>query len=178
MISIYLSIEREISDYYLLVSMPYVITSSACGQNLVICFQWREYKKTGRMSLGDHVREELCLQSRFSDLLCYCKMLCEQAPMTRNGGRPPTRSSWRSDPSVPQHGETDPSQQLAKWARKRVLLSGALKRAHGREPQRLWDNLCSLSNWLKWKLLSPVWLFETPWTIQSMEFSRPEYWSG
>ena len=23
-----------------------------------------------------------------------------------------------------------------------------------------------------------VWLFATPWTIQSMEFSRPEYWSG
>ena len=30
---------------------------------------------------------------------------------------------------------------------------------------------------LKWKLLSPVWLFVTPGTIQSMEFSRPEYWS-
>ena len=30
----------------------------------------------------------------------------------------------------------------------------------------------------KWKLLSRVWLFATPWTIQSMEFSRPEYWSG
>ena len=30
----------------------------------------------------------------------------------------------------------------------------------------------------KWKLLSYVQLFETPWTIQSMEFSRPEYWSG
>ena len=29
----------------------------------------------------------------------------------------------------------------------------------------------------KWKLLSCVWLFATPWTIQSMEFSRPEYWS-
>ena len=29
----------------------------------------------------------------------------------------------------------------------------------------------------KWKLLSCVWLFVTPWTIQSMEFSRPEYWS-
>ena len=26
----------------------------------------------------------------------------------------------------------------------------------------------------KWKLLSCVWLFLTPWTIQSMEFSRPE----
>ena len=29
-----------------------------------------------------------------------------------------------------------------------------------------------------WKLLSHVWLCETPWTIQSTEFSRPEYWSG
>ena len=27
----------------------------------------------------------------------------------------------------------------------------------------------------KWKPLSHVWLFATPWTIQSMEFSRPEY---
>ena len=31
---------------------------------------------------------------------------------------------------------------------------------------------------LKWKLLSRVWLFVTPWTTQSVEFSRPEYWSG
>jgi len=30
----------------------------------------------------------------------------------------------------------------------------------------------------KWKSLSRVWLFATPWTIQSIEFSRPEYWSG
>ena len=29
----------------------------------------------------------------------------------------------------------------------------------------------------KWKLLSRVWLFATPWTIQSMAFSRPQYWS-
>ena len=32
--------------------------------------------------------------------------------------------------------------------------------------------------YLKWKPLSRVRLFVTPWTIQSMEFSRPEYWSG
>ena len=32
-------------------------------------------------------------------------------------------------------------------------------------------------NW-KWKWLCCVWLFATPWTIQSMEFPRPEYWSG
>ena len=30
----------------------------------------------------------------------------------------------------------------------------------------------------KWKLLSCLRLFATLWTIQSMEFSRPEYWSG
>ena len=28
-----------------------------------------------------------------------------------------------------------------------------------------------------WKLFSPVRLFATPWTVQFMEFSRPEYWS-
>ena len=28
------------------------------------------------------------------------------------------------------------------------------------------------------QILSRIQLFETPWTIQSMEFSRPEYWSG
>ena len=28
------------------------------------------------------------------------------------------------------------------------------------------------------KCLSHVWLFVTPWTTQSAEFSRPEYWSG
>ena len=33
------------------------------------------------------------------------------------------------------------------------------------------------SQW-KWKSLSHVQLSATPWTIQSMEFSRPEYWSG
>ena len=31
---------------------------------------------------------------------------------------------------------------------------------------------------MKQKLLSCIWLFATPWTIWSMEFSRPEYWSG
>ena len=31
---------------------------------------------------------------------------------------------------------------------------------------------------VKWKSLSRVQLFVTPWTIQSMDFSRPEYWCG
>ena len=36
---------------------------------------------------------------------------------------------------------------------------------------------CQRYQW-KWKSLSRVWLFATPWTIQPMEFSRPEYCSG
>ena len=32
--------------------------------------------------------------------------------------------------------------------------------------------------WWEWKSLSRVQLFVTLWTIQFMEFSRPEYWSG
>ena len=31
---------------------------------------------------------------------------------------------------------------------------------------------------VKWKSLSRVRLFVTPWTIQSMEFSKPERWSS
>ena len=31
--------------------------------------------------------------------------------------------------------------------------------------------------YVKWKSLYRVRLFSTPWTIQSMEFSRPEHWS-
>ena len=34
-----------------------------------------------------------------------------------------------------------------------------------------------LSHLKVWKSLSCVWLFATPGTIQSTEFSRPEYWS-
>ena len=42
---------------------------------------------------------------------------------------------------------------------------------------KIWSFYRSIWKW-KWKSLSRVWLFETPQTIQSMEFSRPEYWSG
>ena len=46
----------------------------------------------------------------------------------------------------------------------------------------IWNSLRSLLNksafLRKWKLLSHIWLFVTPWTIQAMEYSRPEYWSG
>ena len=46
-----------------------------------------------------------------------------------------------------------------------------------------WKNLFTKLHWQfyckwKWKSLSCVRLFMTPWTVQSMEFFRPEYWSG
>ena len=44
--------------------------------------------------------------------------------------------------------------------------------------QALWYTQYNLHCEVKWKSLSRVWLFATPWTTQSMEFSRPEYWSG
>ena len=39
------------------------------------------------------------------------------------------------------------------------------------------DSLC-IWFMFKWKSLSHVRLFLTPWTTQFMEFSKPEYWSG
>ena len=43
-----------------------------------------------------------------------------------------------------------------------------------------WERSKSEVEWgeVKWKLLSRVWLLATPQTMQSMEFSRSEYWSG
>ena len=41
----------------------------------------------------------------------------------------------------------------------------------------LYSTVNQLWKW-NWKLLSCVQLFVTQWTIQSMELSRPEYWSG
>ena len=40
----------------------------------------------------------------------------------------------------------------------------------------LWQRSSLHWMWGEEKLLSHVWPFVTPWTIQSMEFSRPEYW--
>ena len=44
--------------------------------------------------------------------------------------------------------------------------------------RRLFPGRKSVTKLWKWKSLSRVWLFATAWTTQSMELSRPEYWSG
>ena len=50
-------------------------------------------------------------------------------------------------------------------------------RIESRSPALQADSLSPGKPW-KWKSLSCARLFATPWTIQSTEFSRPEYWSG
>ena len=42
----------------------------------------------------------------------------------------------------------------------------------------LWVNQPNQQGRKEGKFLSHVQLFATPWTIKSIEFSRPEYWNG
>ena len=53
------------------------------------------------------------------------------------------------------------------WAHRLQLTS-----LHALEPV-----LCNKRSEMKWKSLSHVQLFGTSWTVQSIQFSRPEYWS-
>ena len=48
---------------------------------------------------------------------------------------------------------------------------------HSNREGWVWGQGGAWSEW-KWKSISSVQLFATPRTIQSMEFSKPEYWSG
>ena len=57
---------------------------------------------------------------------------------------------------------------IYKWAKIKEENNRTMKEEHKLELKKL----------IKWKSLSRVRLFVTPWTIQSVEFSRPEYWSG
>ena len=61
---------------------------------------------------------------------------------------------------------------FTRWLDTRLCQQGTLE-GHC----RMKDSSSRFWKW-KWQSLSRVWLFATPWTIQSMEFSRQEYWSG
>ena len=109
-------------------------------------------------------------------------------PSTRIGGRNPVLitacEEWAKNmlPNISQaqesrdlpggeNGEGTPHSVL--WGQ--ALANGMPSRVQS--PLSTCSPLTSVPLW-KWKSLSRVWLFVTPWTIQSMEFSRPEYWSG
>ena len=99
------------------------------------------------------------------------------------------RQSWRmSGVSLPRDDDNahnphpiNPLQQsMSSTKSKLTVLFTHLSRVNGsHEIKRcLFPGRKSVTNGGEWKSLSRVWLFATAWTIQSMEFSRPEYWSG
>ena len=78
--------------------------------------------------------------------------------------------------SSTKKGTSGAMSSQAKWAPMQNLLWGQRTKhlsfwhvflGYASEPQEEWVNVAQL-----------VRLFVTPWTIESMEFSRPEYWSG
>ena len=76
-------------------------------------------------------------------------------------------SSWKID----EKKKWKLRQTLFSWAPESlqiVTVDMKLKDACSLEEMKVW----------KWKPLSYVQLFASPWTMQSMEYSRPEYWSG
>ena len=63
------------------------------------------------------------------------------------------------------------------WATEKPWLHSLVNILKVTEPHVLMGLILWYRKW-KWKLLSSVQLFAISWTIQFMEFSRPEYWSG
>ena len=70
---------------------------------------------------------------------------------------------------------------LQSWVETQKKNYNRTQAGRGHEPRATDDrkgNDCFCPGEVKRKSLSCVRLFVTPWTIQSMEFYRPEYWSG
>ena len=61
------------------------------------------------------------------------------------------------------------------WGRKELDMT---ERLNWTEYSIQFYYMCFTQFQFQWKSLSRVRLFASPWTIQSMVFSRPEYWSG
>ena len=75
--------------------------------------------------------------------------------------------------------------KMIRWRSTTLKLGSIPGQQPAQQSQVLKGKIYSLSElefplcWVKvkWKSLSHVRLFATPWTIQFMEFSRPDYWS-
>ena len=75
------------------------------------------------------------------------------------------------------YSEVTTSHQSERSSSKSLQVSNAGEGVETRELSHTVGRKVSWCEW-KWKSLSRVRLFVIPWTIQSMEFSRPQYWSG
>ena len=128
---------------------------------------------------------EICMWSQISLLLVYkpekamaphSRILAWRIPWTEQPGRLQSmgsqriRHEWATNTSLSFHfhGSGTLLVELEKWIRKNSSSSWDVYKL-------LWS-LCVLSRFNR------VWLFATPWTVarqalQSMGFSRQEYWS-
>ena len=72
----------------------------------------------------------------------------------------------------------DQPRQHIKKQRHYFTNKGLSSQSYGFSSSHVWMwELEYKESWSEVKVTHCVWLFVTPWTIQSMEFSRPEYWS-
>ena len=92
---------------------------------------------------------------------------------------PPAESLKQHLPCEGVPHQRPPLGMFPQFTRKSLLLSSTdfLEKSEHLEQQ--FDSIpVRTFLYMKWKSLSRVQLFATSWTIQSMEFSRQEYWSG
>ena len=158
----------------------------------------QELQKTQIQSLGqeDFLKEEMATHSRFNpwveknpwirkqqstpvflpgrfhglkSLVGYSPWGCTESDTTKQMS---TALMWASEPwgnlgsSIPAISQSSGYSHSPGWALRKL---------------QMWKHrILAPDSWseVKWKLLSCVPLFATPWTMQSIEFSRPEYWSG
>ena len=83
---------------------------------------------------------------------------------------------WSASPHITLYHPTH------HWSRLCICLqsqlNNQLRNQNGSStPHRTYNSVMRLK-WSESEESLSVWLFATPWTIQSMEHSRPEYWSG
>ena len=67
-----------------------------------------------------------------------------------------------------------PSELLSLW----IQMLNSFEITQNSVWPRMWASHGPVMHMHVWKSLSCIQLFATAWTIQSIEFSRPEYWSG
>ena len=113
----------------------------------------------------------VCLVSQLCLALYHPLDCSHQAPLSMEFSR---QESWSGLPFPPPGDLPNPGMKPAPPVSP-ALQADSLPAESSRKPVYIHER--------KWKSLSGVWLFVTPWAVAHqvplfMEFSRPEYWSG
>ena len=157
----------------------------ACGISVVCCYQWLWY------SVPCGYRESAIYKPGMSEAAGNWEGSWKRASLaTLRGTHLLTPWSWTpkllqmvtaamklKDICSLEEKLWQPRQHTEKQ-RHYLANKGLSSQNYGFSSSNVWMwELDHKESW-KWKSLGSVWLFAIQWTIQSMEFSRPEYWSG